>query len=285
MERTVAVLASQVRLEERLLLAALSRRGVAHVQVDTRRLRSVLGERVPERWGVVLNREIGHTRAVYAASALEAMGRSVVNSAAATEVCGDKWRTSVALSAAGVPTPRTALALTPEAALDAMEDIGYPAVIKPLVGSWGRLVSLIPDRHTATTVLEHVAALPGPRSHVVYVQECVPDLARDLRVVVVGGEVVGATYRRSSGWRTNVARGAVSEPCPVTTELTKAALAATTAVAADIAGVDLVEGADGELLVLEVNHRVEFAGFHAAHEGRLDVADRVVEHLVTGLRA
>ncbi|WP_245744516.1 RimK family alpha-L-glutamate ligase [Lentzea fradiae] len=281
----MAVLASQVRLEERLLLAALDRRGAAYEQVDPRRLRAVLGARATQGWGTVLNREISHTRAVYAARTLEAMGCVVVNSAAATDVCGDKWRTSLALHAAGVPTPRTALALTPDAALTAVEDMGYPAVIKPLVGSWGRLVTLVPDRHTAETVLEYVAALPSPQSHVVYVQECVPGLDRDLRVIVIGGEVVGATYRRASGWRANVARGARSEPCPVTPDLAGLALAAAAAAGADIAGVDLVEGRDGGLQVLEVNHRVEFGGFQAAHGGRVDVAGRVADHLLSRVAA
>jgi [lysine-biosynthesis-protein LysW]--L-2-aminoadipate ligase len=228
----------------------------------------------------VLNREISHSRASYAARSLETIGITTVNSASATEICGDKWRTSLALREAGLPTPRTVLAFTPQAALTALDDLGYPAVLKPLVGSWGRRVSRIPDRATAATVLEYIEALPSPQAHVVYAQELVPTANRDIRVIVVGGEALGATVRSGDDWRTNVAKGAVSERYELTLALEELAVAAAAAVGADIAGVDLVEDQAGRALVLEVNDRVEFAGFQGAHGGRVNVADRVVGHLL-----
>lgn len=277
MSAPVAVLASRLRADEKRILDAFDRRGVAYEYLDSRTLWRTL-QRPPERrWPVVLNREIGFARAVGAARLLEAAGVPVVNSAQAIEVCGDKYRTSVALHEAGLPTPRTALALTPEAALYALEEIGYPAVMKPLTGSWGRLVSRLPDRETAETVLEYVAALPSPASHVVYVQEFVPTGDRDIRAVVVGGEVLGATYRHGEGWRTNVARGARSEACPLVPELAKLAAAAARCVGADIAGVDLLEDGRGGWLVLEVNHGVEFSGFHSVLGAEVSVADRVAD--------
>lgn len=276
---SLVILASRVRTEEKRIITALERRRVRYDRVDTRRLWSpAAGGSMP--WRAVLNREIGYFRAVYAGRLLEARGVPVVNTATATEICGDKWRTTVALLEAGVPTPRTALALTPDAALDALDGIGYPAVIKPLVGSWGRLVTPVPDPATARAVLEHVAALPSPQSHVVYVQELVEQPAGDLRVIVVGDDVVGAVVRRGYGWHANVSRGASTEYCTPGLDVTKIALAAAAATGADIAGVDLVEDVDGRLLVLEVNHGVEFAGFQAAQSGRVDVADRIVEHLL-----
>jgi len=273
----VAVLASRLRADEKRILDAFDRRGVAYEHLDSRTLWRTLQQPRDRRWPVVLNREIGFARAVNAARLLEAAGVPVINSAQAIEVCGDKYRTSVALHEAGLPTPRTALALTPEAALDALEEIGYPAVLKPLNGSWGRLVSRLPDRETAATVLEHVAALPSPAAHVVYVQEFVPTGDRDIRAVVVGGEVLGATYRHGAGWRTNVARGARPEPCPLVPELAKAAADAARCVGADIAGVDLLEDGRSGWLVLEVNHGVEFSGFHSVLGERVSVADRVAD--------
>jgi [lysine-biosynthesis-protein LysW]--L-2-aminoadipate ligase len=275
----LAVLASRVRLDEKRVFAALDRRAVRYEYVDSRVTWSVLSGGTP-RWDVVLNREIGYARAVHAAWALEAEGSRVVNSAIATEVCGDKWRTSIALREASVPVPRTALALTPQAALDALEVLGYPAVVKPLVGSWGRLVTLLPDRATAEAVLEHVAALPGPQSHVVYLQELVPKADRDIRVLVVGGEALGAVSRNGDQWRTNVARGARAQRCELGPALAKLALTAAGAVGAGIAGVDLVEAPDGRLLVLEVNHGVEFSGFQEAMGTRTDVADRIIDYVL-----
>lgn len=276
----IAVLASGVRQDERRLLDALAARRVSFEQVDPRTLWAD-PRGLDRRWRCVLNREIGQVRAAYAARMLESGGTPVVNDAAATEVCGDKWRTSVALAAAGLPAPRTALGLTPEAGLAALAEIGYPAVIKPLVGSWGRLIVELRDQQMAQDVFEYASALPGPQSHLIYVQELIDKPGRDIRAIVVGGELLGATYRIAAGLRTNVARGARTERCPESAEITKLSLAAAAAVGAEIAAVDLVEDTDGRILVLEVNHRVEFSGFQAAMGERISVADAIVDYLLT----
>jgi [lysine-biosynthesis-protein LysW]--L-2-aminoadipate ligase len=293
----VALLASGVRADERRLLEALDRHGASYQCVDTRDLWDTadgrLDPRAPgrlhegtspgprRRWRAVLNREIGQFRAACAARMLESLGVPVLNSAAAIETCGDKWRTSLALAAASLPTPRTALGLTPAAALAALEeDIGYPALVKPLTGSWGRLIVELRDSQMAEEVFEYVSALPGPQSHVVYVQELIDKPGRDIRAIVIGGELLGATYRVAAGTRTNVARGAVSQPCPQTAEIGKLAVAAAAAAGADIAAVDLIEDVGGQLLVLEVNHRPEFSGFQAAMGDRVDVADRITGYFL-----
>ncbi|MFI2741091.1 RimK family alpha-L-glutamate ligase, partial [Streptomyces sp. NPDC018711] len=260
----IAVLASRVGADEKRLFDAFDRRKVRFEHVDTRGAWFVAGQGgLP--WGVALNREIGQVRAAYAAHSLAAAGVEVVNSAGATEVCGDKWRTTLALEAAGIATPRTALGLTPQAALTALDStIGYPALIKPLVGSWGRLVVELRDRAAAQGVLEYVGALSGPQSHLGYVQELIDKPGRDIRVIVVGGQVLGAIYRTGESLRTNVALGGQVHPCEVTAEIEKLSLDAAAAVGAEIAGVDLIEDGEGRLLVLEVNHRVEFTGFQSA---------------------
>jgi len=275
----IAILASRVGADEKRLFDALDRRGAPYDHIDTRGQWFLAGQR-DLTWSLVLNREIGQVRAAYAARCLASAGVEVVNSADATEVCGDKWRTTTALQATGVPTPRTALGLTPKAALAALDSIGYPALIKPLVGSWGRLVVRLPDRACAEGVFEYLAALPGPQSHLGYVQELIDKPSRDIRAIVVGGDLLGAVYRTGEMWRTNVALGAQTRPCEATPEITKLSIDAAAAVGADIAGVDLIEDHDGRLLVLEVNHRVEFTGFQSALADRVDVADHIVEHLL-----
>lgn len=276
----VAVLASQVRLDERRLFDAMERQGVRFQHVDPREMWSFADERLP-RWRGVLNREIGQVRALYAARICEALGTPVLNSAAAIQVCGDKWQTSQALAAANLPAPRTVLGLTPEAALAALAQIGYPALIKPLVGSWGRLIVTLRDEQMAEDVFDYVRALPGPQSHLIYVQELIAKPGRDIRAIVVGGEFIGAVYRIAEGTRTNVALGARTRPCPESAELTKLAVAAAAATGADIAAVDLIEDEDGRLLLIEVNHRVEFSGFQQAVGDRVDVAGRIVEYVAT----
>lgn len=283
MTAVLAVLASRIGVEEKRLLDELDRRGVACRQVDTRRLALDIGAPGPQ-WRLALNREIGFHRAVQAARGLEALGVTVVNSAAAIETCGDKWRTTLALRRAGLPVPRTALALGPEHAVAAIESIGYPVIVKPLIGSWGRLVTPVPDRQTAESITEHLAALAAPHNRMVYIQRMIRKPARDLRVLVVGGEVAGAVYRYGEGARTNIALGGRARPLRLGPDLAKLAIAAADAVEADIAGVDVIEDEAGEPSVLEVNHRVEFAGLQSALGDRVDVAARIVDHLVAGAR-
>lgn len=306
---TLAVLASRVRFEEKQIFAALERRGVRYTHLDTRHITAGTGGLTgphagldagldggsAPRYAAALNREISHSRAYYAALLLEAGGVPVLNSAATIAVCGDKLRTSLELRRAGLPTPRTRLALTPEAALTALEELGYPAVVKPLTGSWGRLAALVRDPAEARTVTEHRAALPSPQQHIIYLQEYVEKPGRDIRVIVIGDTVTAASYRlcAEGEWRTNAARDARSLPCPLTPELTALARAAAKAVGGGVLGVDLIEGPSGPQ-VLEVNHTVEFHGLQTAHDtandaahdtggGRLDVADAIVAHALETL--
>jgi [lysine-biosynthesis-protein LysW]--L-2-aminoadipate ligase len=274
----VALLASRIRFEEKAILTALQRHGVVVDPVDTRSLSVMTDRDWPGPW-LALNREIGHFRALYAASSLESAGVTMVNSAAATGVCGDKWHTSAALAAHGLLTPRTALAMTAEGAMAALEEIGYPAVIKPLVGSWGRLVTRVRDAATAATVLEYVEALPSPQARIAYLQAEVSGAERDIRVLVVGGRSIGAIWRRGTQWRANVARGGATEVCRLTPDIARAADSAAAAVGAEIAGVDLIESSSGELYVIEVNDRVEFRGFQQAHGDRIDVAHRIASYV------
>lgn len=292
--RPLLVLASRVRYEEKRILAALERRGVPYAHADTRRFTATLaGADAPgtpgsppgataHRYAAALVREIAHTRASYAALLLESRGVPAINSAATIETCGDKVRTSLALRAAGVPTPRTGVALTPEAGLDAAEAIGYPVVIKPLTGSWGRLLAVARDRATAETILEHRAALPSPQQRITYVQELIEG-ARDVRVIVCGDSVVAASRRYGDGVRANVALGGRSEPCPVTPELGAMARSAAVAVGGGVLGVDLIEGPGGPL-VLEVNHTVEFRGLQEAHGDTVDVADTIAAYAADRLK-
>ena len=274
---TLAVLTTRTRLEERLIFSALERRGLAYTQVDDRTLVHRLGDPGPVRFRGVLNRIMSHTRSVYATRIFEASGHRVFNPSTVVDVCGDKILTSLALVRAGLPHPETVVAVTPDAALAAIERIGYPAILKPAVGSWGRLLSKVNDRDAAETIIEHKQSLKSPVHNVYYVQEYVDKPDRDIRVIVIGDDVVAAVYRRSDHWITNTARGATTAVCTVTDELRSLALRSATAVGGGILAVDLLERADGELLVTEVNHTMEFHGLAAVAD--VDIAELVVDHV------
>ncbi|MFF1485898.1 RimK family alpha-L-glutamate ligase [Streptomyces sp. NPDC058319] len=278
-QRQLGILLSTVRYEERRLLDELERRDIPAVRLDPRTLSFAPRDAERLRGMRVLNREISSQRAALTAESLEAFGAHPVNGATASRVCGNKWSTYVRLRQLGIPTPTTLLAPSPEAGRKAIEAVGYPAVVKPLSSSWGNRVSLITDRYAADAVLEHCAALPSAVTRTVIVQEAVRPGAPDIRGIVVDGVCLGVIVRAGGDWRNNVARGATVEQHPPDEEIQRLCVRAAAAVDARIAGVDLVEGADGRHLVLEVNSRVEFQGFERATG--VDVAARIVEACVS----
>ncbi|HUY60449.1 MAG TPA: lysine biosynthesis protein LysX, partial [Candidatus Dormibacteraeota bacterium] len=206
---------------------------------------------------VVLLRSLSHTRQVALAQLLQAWGVPSLNRAAVLETCGDKLRTTLALAQAGVPTPPARVAFTVDAALAAVELLGYPCVVKPTTGSWGRLVSRLNDRDAAEAVLEHKAVLGGPQDRTFYLQAHIDKPGRDLRAFVIGGRTVAVIARRSDHWVTNTARGAVAEAIAVTPALETLCARAAAAVGGGALAIDLLEGPDG-LLVNEVNATMEF---------------------------
>ena len=265
-----------VRPEEKALLAAAEARGVAVQRIDDGE--ATFGLTPPAHLpSVVLNRSVSHTRSLYATRCFAHYGVPTVNAPDVVELAGDKILSSLRLQERGIPTPRTVIALSPEAAMRAVEEIGYPAVLKPAVGSWGRLMAKVDDAEEAEQILEHKAALTSPQHSVIYVQEYVRKPDRDLRVFVVGPEVVAAMYRHSPHWRTNAARGATTASAPLTAELTDLSLRAAEAVGGGVLAVDLMESSEG-LTVHEVNPTPEFKAL-AATTG-VDVAGRIIDYTV-----
>ncbi len=265
-----------IRPEEKAILAAAEARGIDVERWDDGEVTFGL-ERPDHLPDVILNRSVSHTRSIYATRCFAHYGVPTVNAPEVVELAGDKIRTSLRLAECGIPTPRTVIALSAEAAMKAIEQIGYPAVLKPAVGSWGRLMAKVDDAEAAEQILEHKEALSSPVHSVFYVQEFVPKPDRDLRVFVVGESVVAAMYRRSANWRTNAARGAMPEPAPLTPELTELALRAARAVGGGVLAVDLMEAPSG-LTVHEVNPTPEFKTLAAATG--VDVAGAVVDYAV-----
>ena len=273
----VGVLLSRVRVEEKLLLEALERRGVRTKLLDDREIVLRLEERPDLGVDVVLERCIQHSRALYALSVLETHGIPTVNTFEVADVCGNKLLTTMRLIRDGVPSPRTRLAFTPESALAAVEELGYPAVLKPLVGSWGRLISKVNDRDAAESVLEHKDVLGTYMHSIYYVQEYVDKPGRDIRAFVVGDETIAAIYRDSPHWITNTARGGRATNCPVTPELADLCVRAARAVGGGVVAVDVLES-DGGLLVNEVNYTMEFR--NSIDTTGVDIPAKVVEYVL-----
>jgi [lysine-biosynthesis-protein LysW]---L-2-aminoadipate ligase len=275
----IGVLYSRVRVEEKWIFAAMEKRGLDYERLDDRAISFDLENPAPWRsFDAVLERSISFTSGLYALRILNAFGVPTVNTAAVAEICGDKLTTSAMLARDGVPQPRNVVAFTPEAALEAIEAFGYPVVLKPVVGSWGRLLAKINDRDAAEAVLEHKATLGSVQHSVFYIQEFIKKPGRDIRAIMVGDRVLTAIYRKSEHWITNTARGGEGEICPITPEIESLCLKAAAAVGGGILAVDLIEHAERGYLVNEINHTMEF---HTAQPiSGVDIADEIVNYVM-----
>jgi [lysine-biosynthesis-protein LysW]--L-2-aminoadipate ligase len=265
-----------VRVEEKALLETLRRRAIPFERLDEDQAQFAVGD-THRRYGVVLDRSVHHGRSLYALTLLNAAGIPTVNTAQVAQTCGDKILTSAAVAAAGLPIPRTVVTFNRESALQAIEEMGYPVVLKPMVGSWGRLLAKVNDRDAAEAILEHKETLGSYQHGIFYIQEYVAKPERDIRAIVIGDETIGAIYRTAEHWITNTARTGRALPCPVTPEIDRLARAAAAAVGGGALAVDLLEHADG-LLVNEINYTMEFRGFV---EGTgIDVAGRLIDYVL-----
>jgi [lysine-biosynthesis-protein LysW]--L-2-aminoadipate ligase len=273
----IGILLSRVRVEEKWLLASLEKHGVDYERIDDGAARFDLNDPKPwMKYNAVLERSLSFSRGLYATQILNAWGIPTVNMAHVAATCGDKLATSAALAQAGLPQPSTRLAFTPEAALEAIEELGYPVVLKPVVGSWGRLLARLNDRDAAEAILEHKETLGSYQHSIFYIQEYVQKPGRDIRAVVVGNKTVCAIYRSASHWITNTARGGQGEVCPVTPELNALCVAAAQAVGGGVLAVDVLEDPQRGYLINEVNHTMEFHTL--APVTRVDVAGLIIEH-------
>jgi [lysine-biosynthesis-protein LysW]--L-2-aminoadipate ligase len=273
---------SRVRIEEKLLLAELETRDVEIIRIDDRTLKLDLHEPIAD-CDVVLERAINHLRALYTLRILNDWGVATVNSYEVANICGDKLLTSAALVRHGVPVPRTMIAYTPESAVEAIEEMGYPVVLKPAVGSWGRLLARINDRDAAEAILEHKVTLGSFHHGAFYIQEYVEKQGRDIRTFVIDGETICSIYRESPHWITNTARGGKASNCPITPEIDAISRAAAEAVGGGVVAVDLFETPNG-LQVNEVNYTMEFR--NSIETTGVNIPEKIVDYVIaTGERA
>lgn len=268
-----------VRWEEKVIADAAKKKGVDLKLVDSKDVSLLLDSNYEKEFGdVVLQRCLSYFRSLHLTATLEAKGVSVVNNFNVAVVAGNKLFTTLALLKAGIPTPQTVLSFAPESALKSLEKLGYPAVLKPTIGSWGRLVALLKDRDSAEAIFEDREHM-FPLYQIYYIQEFVKRPPRDIRSIVIDDRVVAAIYRvsLSGNWKTNMALGAKAENCPITKELEDICARASKAVGGGILGVDCMESPDG-LLVHEVNNTTEFKNTVPATG--VDIPGLIIDYLV-----
>jgi [lysine-biosynthesis-protein LysW]---L-2-aminoadipate ligase len=272
----IGFLYTRLRVEEKYLLEELEKhRNIEIVRINDGDLYFDISH-VPEPVDVLLERSISYSRGLYISRIYEANGVKVINSSRVAERCGDKYVTSQLLVRDGIPTPRVIMAFDEESALAAAEQIGYPFVLKPVVGSWGRLLAKVEDRSAAEAFIEHKATL-GVNHQVFYLQEYINKPGRDIRAFVVGDKPICAIYRTSENWITNTARGGIASNCPLTSDLVDICQQTARAIGGGLLAIDLFETANG-FLVNEVNHTMEFR--NSIETTGVNIPQKMVEYVL-----
>jgi [lysine-biosynthesis-protein LysW]--L-2-aminoadipate ligase len=256
---SLTILYDSIRWEEKALYEAAKKRGIDVANVDCKNLVLDLNKESEFSGRTVLQRCVSYFKNVHSTAALEGLGARVINPLQGAIMCGNKMYAHMLLEKAGVRTPRAISAFSEDGAVAALDKFGYPAVIKPTVGSWGRLIALLRDKESARAVIEDREHM-FPIYQIYYFEEFVDRPPRDIRAIVVGESVVAAIYRYSGDgeWKTNMALGGRAETCPVTKELEDICLKATRALSGQIVGVDIMESKNDGLMVHEVNNTTEF---------------------------
>jgi len=254
----ITILYDTIRWEEKALLEAGIKSNINIQMVDCKKVALDL-EKKPEDYGIVIQRCVSYYRNLHSTAALEGLGVKVINCLNTGIFAGNKLFTHMLLKKLGVPTPNATVAFSKEAALEALDKQGYPRVIKPTVGSWGRLISKLNDRDSAEGIIESRENM-YPIYQIHYLEEFVKRPPRDIRAIMVGDKIVAAIYRTSGNgnWKTNMALGGIAQECKVTPEMEEMCIKAKNAVQGDIVGVDLMESDDKGLVVHEVNNTTEY---------------------------
>jgi len=255
--KRIGFLYTRLRVEEKLLLDELKSRPYVEVVTISDDDNFFELNKLPEQVDALFERSVSYSRGLYISRIFAANGVPVVNDPLVAERCGDKYVTSQLLVNDGIPTPRVLMAFSEESALAACDTMGYPCVLKPVVGSWGRLLAKVENRASAEAIIEHKAVLGGVAHSIFYIQEYINKPGRDIRAFVVGEEPIAAIYRTSPNWITNTARGGVATNCPLTDEIKDLCRRTAKAVGGGLLAIDLFESPAG-MSVNEVNHTMEF---------------------------
>ncbi len=246
-----------IRLDEKLLIREFDNLGVNYKLVNAEDL--VFELPGISNAGIAFIRTVSQSRTQLLSQMYEAIGGRSINPFLSITIGNNKAVTLAILSRVGVPIPNTVITLSSNSAMKALSSVGVPAIIKPVHGSWGRLVSLVGSVEDLGLLARHRSSMENPQYETYLVQEFIKKPGRDIRVTVVGDEAVAAIYRYavSNDWRTNTARGGKAEAVKIDPELEDICIRATKAIGAYYAGVDAVES-DGGYKILEVNTVPEF---------------------------
>ncbi len=281
----VCIVFDRLRTEEKMLQKEAVNLGhdalmldakITQVNTDSKKEDFDLGD-------VVLERCVSYFRGLHFTSSLEFLDIPVLNKFEVANICGNKMFMTLLLKKNNIPTPKTYFSFSSESAADNLEKTGFPLVIKPVIGSWGRGVMPIKDKDTMEAVFEIRDITDSPHDRIYYLQELINRPPRDIRVITVGDEPIAAMYRKSSGgFKTNIALGADPEICEITKEMEDLAVKASKAMGGGILGIDIMEDEKRGLVVHEVNNTVEFKGL--ARVAKRNIPKEMIEFALNYVR-
>ena len=277
MTNNITILYDTIRLEEKLLIKAAKKNDIPIEMVDCKQLFVDLNKNT-QNFQTVLQRCVSYYRNIHSTATLEGLGARVINSLKTGILAGNKLFTHMLLQKAGIPTPEATIAFSKEAAIESLEKNGYPKIIKPTVGSWGRMVSKLNDKDSAESIIESRESM-HPIYQMYFLEEFVQRPPRDIRAIVIGNNVAGAIYRiaDNTNWKTNTHLGGSAEPCKVSNELEDICIKAKNTVQGEIVGVDLMESNDKGLIVHEINNTTEFR--NVVKVTGVDIPTQMLEYL------
>ncbi len=281
----VCIVFDRLRAEEKMLQKEASELGhdalmldakITQINTDSKKEDYNLGD-------VVLERCVSYFRGLHFTASLEFMDIPVLNKFEVANICGNKMFMTLLLKKNNIPTPKTYFSFSSGSAAENLEKVGFPLVIKPIIGSWGRGVMPLKDKDTMEAVFEIRDITDSPHDRIYYLQELIKRPPRDIRVVTVGDEPIAAMYRKSSGgFKTNIALGADPELCEITKEMEDMAIKASKAMGGGILGIDMMEDDEKGLVVHEVNNTVEFKGL--ARVAQRNIPKAMVEYALNYIR-
>ncbi|MHA7646785.1 lysine biosynthesis protein LysX [Nitrosopumilus sp. S4] len=281
----VCIVFDRLRAEEKMLQKEASDLGhdavmldakITQINTDSKKGDFDLGE-------VVLERCVSYFRGLHFTASLEFLDTPVLNKFEVASICGNKMFMTLLLKKNNIPTPKTYFSFSSESAAENLEKVGFPLVIKPVIGSWGRGIMPIKDKDTMDAVFEIRDITDSPHDRIYYLQEVIKRPPRDIRVITIGDEPIAAMYRKSSGgFKTNIALGADPELCEITKDMEDLASKASKAMGGGILGIDMMEDEQRGLVVHEVNNTVEFKGL--ARVAKQNIPKKMVEFALDYVR-
>ena len=274
---TVGLLYSILRLDEKLILQAAEKNHVNILRIDVSKHNFN-----PSLWkqkvDVVVERCISRTQGLQGVLFFESLGIPVISSSEIAFKCENKFYTSLLLQKNNIPTIPFALVFNESEAKKAVKSLGgYPIVLKPISGSWGRMIDKVNDDDALEALVEHKNFLGSSQHKVLYMQQFIKKPGRDIRVTVVGKEVVCAIYRETDHWITNTARQAVARNCPLDKDLIAICKKVTKVIGEGVLGIDVFETKKG-YVINEVNNTAEFKNVQRVTG--VDVGEKIIKYAI-----